>query len=82
MKFYNFREAALAIVNDDNWKMAMRNCTVEGTKATTPMRKLIKKLPGLVTFSNSFGSMLKFVFNEYLMFSFGNSSQLSRNNDE
>ena len=42
------REAALAIVNDENWKLALRNCTFEGTKATTPMRKLIKKLPGNV----------------------------------
>ena len=43
------REAALAIVNDVNWKIALRNCTIEGTKVTTPMRKLIKKLPGLVS---------------------------------
>eukprot|EP00795_Rhopilema_esculentum_P017434 gene17434-9036_t len=44
----NQKEAALAIVNDDNWKLALRNCTFEGMKATTPMRKLIKKLPAAI----------------------------------
>jgi len=41
----NQRGAAMAILSDDSWKLALRNCTIEGNKVTTPMRKLIKKLP-------------------------------------
>lgn len=41
-----FREASMAIVDSEYWMSALRNCTVEGNKVTTPMRKLIKKLPG------------------------------------
>ena len=43
----NFRECAVTIVSDDNWMDAMRNKTVEGGTATTPMRKLVLKLPGV-----------------------------------
>ena len=43
----NQRGGAVAIVNSENWRLALRNCTVEGgNKVTTPMRKLIRKLPG------------------------------------
>lgn len=41
----NQREASMAIVDSEYWMSALRNCTVEGNKVTTPMRKLIKKLP-------------------------------------
>ncbi|XP_066911304.1 transient receptor potential cation channel subfamily A member 1 homolog isoform X2 [Clytia hemisphaerica] len=41
----NQRDAALAILDCEQWKNALRNCTAEGNKVTTPMRKLIKKLP-------------------------------------
>ena len=58
------REAALAIVNDVNWKIALRNCTIEGTKVTTPLRKLIKKLPGL--FFSFFHVFSMFDCREYL----------------
>ena len=43
------RDAALAILDCEQWKNALRNCTTEGNKMTTPMRKLIKKLPGTTT---------------------------------
>ena len=48
MAFY-YSEAALAILNDSNWEEAMRNETPDiGTGSrTTPMRKLIKKMPGM-----------------------------------
>nr|XP_047128806.1 transient receptor potential cation channel subfamily A member 1-like isoform X2 [Hydra vulgaris]XP_047128807.1 transient receptor potential cation channel subfamily A member 1-like isoform X2 [Hydra vulgaris] len=41
----NQRDAAIAIIRCNNWKHAMRNSTIEGNKLTTPMRKLIQKLP-------------------------------------
>ena len=41
----NQRDAAMAIIGSQDWEAAMRNCTVEGSQITTPMRKLIKKLP-------------------------------------
>lgn len=44
--FVFYREAAMAILDSDNWQSALKNCTVEGNKIVTPMRKLIKKLPG------------------------------------
>ena len=44
------REAASAILDCEQWKSALRNCTVEGNKVTTPMRKLIKKLQILPNF--------------------------------
>ena len=44
---FGFREAARAIVNDENWMQAMRNKTWEQRRVTTPMRKLIIKLPGM-----------------------------------
>ncbi len=40
------REAALVIVNNENWKMALRNSTFDGANVTTPLRKMIKKIPG------------------------------------
>ncbi|XP_065649232.1 transient receptor potential cation channel subfamily A member 1 homolog isoform X2 [Hydra vulgaris] len=41
----NQREVVVAIIGCNNWKNALRNSTVEGNKLTTPMRKLIQKLP-------------------------------------
>jgi len=41
------REVASAIVKDKNWLDAMRNKTLEQGIVTTPMRKLILKMPGL-----------------------------------
>eukprot|EP00794_Sanderia_malayensis_P000499 gene499-1145_t len=41
----NQREAALAIINNENWKLALRNSTPDGDSVTTPLRKLINKLP-------------------------------------
>ena len=35
----------MAILDSENWQSALKNCTVEGKKILTPMRKLIKKLP-------------------------------------
>ena len=46
-RLFGFREAARAIVNDENWMQAMRNKTWEQRRVTTPMRKLIIKLPGM-----------------------------------
>ena len=40
------REVALVIIQHNDWKQAMRNRTKDGTTINTPMRKLIKKLPG------------------------------------
>ena len=34
------------IINDDNWMAAMKNKTWEQNRVTTPLRKLITKLPG------------------------------------
>ncbi|XP_044178516.1 transient receptor potential cation channel subfamily A member 1 homolog [Acropora millepora] len=39
------KESAIIIVNDKNWKKVMRNKTRELNRVTTPMRKLIIKLP-------------------------------------
>ena len=47
--FFLLREAALRIINDDNWMAAMRNKTWEQNHVTTPLRKLIIKLPGKFT---------------------------------
>ena len=41
------RGSAMAILDSGNWQSALKNCTVEGNKIVTPMRKLIKKLPGI-----------------------------------
>ena len=43
-----FRDAALAIIDHRDWKLAMRNRTFEEGKLQTPMRKLIIKMPGIV----------------------------------
>jgi len=40
------REVALVIIQHNDWRQAMRNKTKDGTTINTPMRKLIKKLPG------------------------------------
>ena len=37
----------MEILNHAHWKKVMRNRTTDGTTVTTPMRKLIKKLPDL-----------------------------------
>ena len=37
----------LEILKHPKWKMVMRNRTTDGATVTTPMRKLIKKLPDL-----------------------------------
>ncbi|XP_047128792.1 transient receptor potential cation channel subfamily A member 1 isoform X1 [Hydra vulgaris] len=39
------RETAITIISNNNWKMALHNTTFEGNELTTPMRKMIKKLP-------------------------------------
>ncbi|XP_078698733.1 transient receptor potential cation channel subfamily A member 1 homolog isoform X2 [Branchiostoma floridae x Branchiostoma belcheri] len=42
------KDVAAAIVNDENWEMAMRNKTTDHSgMATTPMRKLIRKMPSV-----------------------------------
>ena len=46
----NIREAAIAILSHRDWRMAMRNKTIEEGVISTPMRKLIKKLPGKIEF--------------------------------
>lgn len=46
----NQKGAAITILNSEHWRSALRNSTVEGNKVTTPMRKLIKKLPGTFLF--------------------------------
>ena len=42
-----FRDVVLEILNHAQWKRVMRNRTTDGATVTTPMRKLIKKLPDL-----------------------------------
>jgi len=37
---------AFVIIQHQDWRQAMRNKTKEGNAISTPMRKLIKKLPG------------------------------------
>ena len=46
MSFFFLREVALVIIQHKDWRQAMRNKTKEGNFINTPMRKLIKKLPG------------------------------------
>ena len=46
MSFFFPREVALVIIQHKDWRQAMRNKTKEGNFFNTPMRKLIKKLPG------------------------------------
>ena len=50
LQFYSFsllcREVALVVIQHNDWRQAMRNKTKDGTTINTPMRKLIKKLPG------------------------------------
>ena len=43
----HFRDVVLEILNHHHWKRVMRNRTTDGATVTTPMRKLIKKLPDL-----------------------------------
>ena len=38
----------MAIIDHDDWRLVMRNRIKEGNVVTSPMRKLIKKLPGKV----------------------------------
>ena len=42
------RDIAIEILKSDHWKSALRNTSqsVHGNKVTTPLRKLIKKMPG------------------------------------
>ena len=48
---YNFRlycsDVALEIVKNDRWKEALRNTTINNDVIDTPLRKLIRKMPGL-----------------------------------
>lgn len=44
--YFHLRDAAIAILSHRDWRMAMRNKTIEDGMITTPMRKMIKKLPG------------------------------------
>ncbi|XP_067049297.1 transient receptor potential cation channel subfamily A member 1 homolog [Acropora muricata] len=39
------KDSAITIINDENWLKVMRNKTWEQKRVTTPMRKLITKLP-------------------------------------
>ncbi|XP_065649210.1 transient receptor potential cation channel subfamily A member 1 isoform X3 [Hydra vulgaris] len=41
------RKVVTAIIANENWKIALRNSTFDGRKITTPLRKLIKKLPDI-----------------------------------
>jgi len=52
--FCPFRDAALAILSHRDWKAALRNKTFdEDKKLTTPIRKLIKRMPGRYTTLNN-----------------------------
>lgn len=43
-----FSNVAEAIVNSQNWKLALRNhITMENGSETTPFRKLIQRMPGI-----------------------------------
>lgn len=46
--FLLHREVALVVINSNKWEEAMRNETPDLATGlrTTPMRKLIKKMPG------------------------------------
>lgn len=45
----NSRDVAEAIINSDQWDKALRNTTyLPNGQPTTPLRKLIKKMPGAV----------------------------------
>ena len=46
MSFFFPREVAPVIIQHKDWRQAMRNKTKEGNFINTPMKKLIKKLPG------------------------------------
>lgn len=42
-----FRDIALALIKSKQWKKTLRNTTVnQFGNCTTPLRKLIKKMPG------------------------------------
>ena len=52
------RDVALTIVQSENWELALKNKILgEDGRATTPLRKLIQRLPGklLGTLSNEDG---------------------------
>ncbi|XP_015759142.1 PREDICTED: transient receptor potential cation channel subfamily A member 1 homolog isoform X2 [Acropora digitifera] len=42
---YGRKESAITIINDENWRKVMQNKSWEQDRLTTPMRKLITKLP-------------------------------------
>ena len=48
--FFGYRDAAVTIINNENWMKVMKNKTWEQHRVTTPMRKLITKLPGRLVF--------------------------------
>ena len=58
MSFFFPREVALVIIQHKDWRQAMRNKTKEGNFINTPMRKLIKKLPGKCSIVAAFAFVL------------------------
>ena len=47
--FFNFRDVASEIVSSEFWEDSLRNKTLDPATGvrTTPMRKLVKKMPGM-----------------------------------
>ena len=53
--FFLPRDVCLAIVKSEEWKLALLNETMnDRSMRTTPMRKLIRKMPGLSTIDIEF----------------------------
>ena len=58
------RDVCLAIVKSEEWKLALLNETMnDRSMRTTPMRKLIRKMPGLSTIDIefSFRNLLRYL---------------------
>ena len=58
----------MVIINDDNWMSAMKNKTWEQNHVTTPIRKLITKLPGKLCCFDLNGKIMLAVLNTLSQF--------------
>lgn len=48
-----YRDVAMAIVKSNQMESALRNTSKQGEKVVTPMRRIIKKMPGTNTFNTA-----------------------------
>ena len=60
------RDIAMEIIKNPNWKLAMRNCYHSKSEGlTTPLRELIKKMPG----KNSLARCISSIFHRKCSYS-------------